>query len=242
MRQALTVTILCCASFVAAVVVAAYTFKYRNRADDMIVVTGLAKQDFDSDLAVWTGRYTVHNATLKGAYDQLKKDAETVRSFLKAKDIEDGELSLSSAAIDKEFEQIQESERTISKFIGYQLTQVVRVESMRIDKVETVARDITSVIDAGVEIYSNAPEYYYTKIGDLKIEMIAQASKDGRLRAEQIARNTDGRIGPLRYSSLGVFQISRPNSNTEMSWAGSFDTSSRRKTASVTIKLQFAAQ
>ncbi len=242
MRQGILITVICCLSFVAAVLVSAYTFKYRNRADDMIVVTGLAKQDFDSDLAVWTGHYEVHNSTLKGAYDQLKKDAEAVRTFLAEKGIADNELQLSSAAIQKEYEQVAAgNEKVVSRFIGYQLSQTVRVESMTIDKVEALARDVSSVIDKGVEMYSNSPEYYYTKIGDLKIEMIAQASKDGHLRAEQIAKNATGKIGNLRYSSLGVFNIARPNSNTETSWAGNFDTSSRRKTASVTIKLQFAA-
>lgn len=240
MRQGLVITVLCCLSFVAAVLVSAYTFKYRNRADDMIVVTGLAKQDFDSDLAVWSGHYDVHNTTLKGAYDQLKKDAEVVRLFLKDKGIEDSELQISSAAIDKEFAEAVEGQKTLNKFVGYRLSQTVRVESKTIDKVEAVARDITSVIDKGVEMYSNSPEYYYTKIGDLKIAMIAEATKDGTLRAQQIANNATGKIGNLRYSSLGVFNIARPNSNTETSWAGSFDTSSRRKTASVTIKLQFA--
>lgn len=241
MQKALTVTVLCCASFVAAVLVFAYTFKYRNRADDMIVVTGLAKQEFDSDLAVWNGSFAVHDATLKGAYDRLKKDADSVRAFLKEKGIADDEYSISSASIQKEYEEVVEQNKTLSKFVGYQLSQNVRVESKALDKVETVARDVTGVIDKGVEMYSNSPEYYYTKLGDLKIEMIAQASKDGRLRAEQIAQNSAGSIGNLRYSSLGVFQISRPNSNTETSWAGTFDTSSRRKVASVTIKLQFAA-
>lgn len=240
MRQGLTIAVLCCITFVVAVFVSAYTFKYRNRADDVIVVTGLAKQEFDSDLAVWSGHYDVHNPSLKGAYDQLKKDAEAVRAFLSEKGIADTELQISAAAINKEYEETVQGERSVQKFVGYHLSQTVRVESMTIDKVEAVARDVSSVIDKGVEMYSNSPEYYYTKIGDLKIAMIAEATKDGTLRAQQIANNATGKIGSLRYSSLGVFNIARPNSNTETTWAGSFDTSSRRKTASVTIKLQFA--
>jgi len=72
-------------------------------------------------------------------------------------------------------------------------------------------------------------------MGKLKIEMIAAGTKDGKERAEKNIENAGGRIGKLRYSSLGVFQITAQNSNENPSWSGSFDTDNRRKSASVTF-------
>jgi hypothetical protein len=108
-----------------------------------------------------------------------------------------------------------------------------------VDRIEAFSRKVTDLIDTGVELYSEPPEYYYTQLGKLKLEMIAAATKDGRARAERIVENAGGRLGRLRYSSLGVFQITVPNSSADFSWAGAFDVTSKRKTASVTIKLQF---
>jgi hypothetical protein len=41
------------------------------------------------------------------------------------------------------------------------------------------------------------------------------------------------------YADMGVFQITAENSSEEYEWGGSFNTSSRRKTASVTIRLKY---
>lgn len=231
---------LVCASFLVAVLIGAYTYKNRNRSNDVISVTGLAKQDFDSDLVTWSGRYSRRNPELKKAYELLRADLSSVTEFLKVKKIDPDEMTVSSISIEKEYEDVRDPQGNFTKrFKGFLLTQHVRVESKTIDKVETLARDITDLIDKGIEFYSDQPQYYYTKLGELKIEMIAAATRDGRVRAEKISENARGKIGSLRYSSLGVFQITRPNSSAESSWEGTFDTASRKKTAAITIKLQF---
>lgn len=233
-------TLALCAAFLAAVLIGAHTFKTRGRANDLISVTGLAKQDFESDLAVWTGRFVARDPDLKKAYDHLKKDTELVKTFIAQKGATDVETSWLAVVIEKEFIQKRmEDGSYVQDFKGYLLTQPVRVESLDLNKIEVLSREVASVIDSGVEFYSDAPQYFYTKLGELKIKMIAEGTQDGRLRAEKIAENAGGKIGSLRYSALGVFQINVPNSSTEASWQGAFDTSSRRKSASVTIRLQF---
>jgi len=122
---------------------------------------------------------------------------------------------------------------------GFLLTQRMEIESQDVDRIEVFSREVTSLIDAGIEFYSAPPEYYYTKLGELKLEMIASATRDGRTRAERIVEAAGGSLGALHYSNLGVFQITQPNSSAEFSWSGAYDTHSKRKTASVTIKLQF---
>jgi hypothetical protein len=233
-------TVVWCVTLLLIAGIAAHTYKTRGRAADVVTVTGLAKQDFDADLVVWTGRFVARNADLKKAYEQLKHDQELVKKFLDAKQADATETTYYSVGIDKEFDKRRDKDgQETETFKGYLLTQSVQVESKSIEKVEAIARDITSVIDSGVEFYSDAPQYFYTNLGELKIAMIAAATQDGKQRADKIAENAGGKLGPLRYSSLGVFQITRPNSNTEVSWQGSFDTTSRRKTAAVTIRLQF---
>ncbi len=41
---------------------------------------------------------------------------------------------------------------------------------------------------------------------------------------------------------MGVFQIIARNSNEDYSWAGTFNTTSKQKTATITMKLQFGIQ
>ena len=83
------------------------------------------------------------------------------------------------------------------------------------------------------------PQYYYTKLSELKIEMIAQATKDANERAKKIAENAGSTVGSLKNANMGVFQIVAQNSSEDFSWGGSFNTSSKRKTANITVKLEY---
>jgi uncharacterized protein len=142
--------------------------------------------------------------------------------------------------IDKEFENVRVNDQQVNRqFKGYVLTQRLQIESLEVDRIEAFSREVTQLINSGVELHSEAPQYFYTKLGELKIAMIAAATKDGRIRAQKIAENAGGSLGALRSSTLGVFQITAPNSSADFSWEGAFNTASKRKTASVTIKLQF---
>ena len=94
-------------------------------------------------------------------------------------------------------------------------------------------------MNKGVQFNSSPPRYYYTQLADLKIEMISKATEDARIRAERIAKNAGGTLGKLISARMGVFQITGQNSGEDYSWGGSFNTSSKNKTASITMRLEY---
>jgi len=102
------------------------------------------------------------------------------------------------------------------------LTQNITNESNEVDKNEGVSREVTELINQGVELYSQEPQYYYTKLAELKIEMIAAATQDAKVRAEQIAQNSNGNLGGLKNATMGIFQITGQNSSEDYSWGWCF--------------------
>jgi hypothetical protein len=219
------------------------TNAYRNRhsASNSISVTGLGSKDFVSDLIVWSGYFVKRSLILKDAYAQLDKDREVIKSYLINKGIKPENIVFSAINIDKEYETVYEGPnyRSKSVFNGYLLTQTVTIESSEVDKIEDISRQVTELINTGVEFYSNQPQYYYTKLAELKIEMIAEATRDANERANKIAQNAHAKVGHLKNASMGVFQIVAQNSSEDYSWGGSFNTSSKRKTASITVRLEY---
>lgn len=218
------------------------TGAYKNRFNynNVISVTGLGSKDFVSDLIVWSGSFTKKNMDLQTAYVELNKDRNTIRQHLLSKGILSGEIVFTSVNIIRDYEYTYDRDgNRKSKFTGYNLTQRVQIESQEVDKIESVSREVTELINYGVEFYSQNPEYYYTKLAELKIEMIAEATKDARLRAEKIAENSGAKLGELKNAKMGIFQIIAQNSSEEYSWGGAFNTISKRKTATITMKLTF---
>ncbi len=218
-------------------------YKYKYRATENISVTGSAEKDFVSDQIVWKGNYTRKMMDLKSAYALLKQDELSIKNYLKEKEISDAEMVFSAISIDKEFNTRydENGRQTGSEFTGYNLKQTVTVDSKNIDKVEKISRQITELIEAGIEFNSSAPSYYYTKLTELKIDLLAKASADAKLRAQTIAANTGSSLGAIRKAAMGVFQITGQNSDEDYSYGGVFNTSSKNKTASITMRVDFAA-
>ena len=216
-------------------------FRNRNKSNNTISVTGLGKKDFVSDLIVWSGSFIKQSTDLKLAYAELDKDRESTKKYLVSKGIKPENIIFSAVDIQKLFDDILDNSgnKVKSTFLGYQLKQKVQIESAEVDKVEEISRQVSELINSGVEFYSNSPEYYYTKLTELKIEMIAEATKDANTRALKIAQNADSDLGRLKNADMGVFQIVAQNSSEEYSWGGSFNTNSKRKTASITVKLDY---
>lgn len=219
--------------------------KYFNKARGhakTVSVVGMAERDFTSDLIVWKISYNVRNLNMKMGYLEMKEINNTVREYLKSKGIEYEEMDFLAIDTQKETEYRwdKEKERSCITFEGYRLMQTIRIESSEVEKIEQVSRNISELLDKGIEIDYNDLSYYYTKLSDLKIEMLAEATENARNRAETIAKSAGSRLGGLQTANMGVFQITAPNSSDEnYSWGGTFNTTSKKKRASINMRLTY---
>lgn len=220
---------------------AASAYKYKFRTSETISVTGLAEVDFSSDLIVWSGTFNRYGYDLKTAYVALKQDEAAIKAYLNQNGIADSNIVFGSVTTLKNYQRKfdREGNEISSEFTGYTLTGNVRVGSRDIDKVERLSRSITGLLEKGIELSSNAPEYYYTRLNELKIDLLAKAGADAKTRAETIAQNSGGALGGIKKATMGVFQITGKNSNESFSYGGAFNTNSREKTASITLRVDY---
>lgn len=230
--------------FSAAIVLAAYilgnSYVQRATPPGVIAVTGSGSEDFTSDLIVWEGTFSQMNMELQTAYEGLNMDKETVKEYLLSKGINEDNLIFNSVqTIEQREPQYHDGNYVGDIFRGYLLQQTVKIESKDVAKVEQVSREITELLQKGVQFNSTPPRYYYTQLADLKIQMISAATADARTRAEKIAENSGSELGSLTSADLGVFQIIGQNSGEDFTWGGAYNTTDKKKTASVTMRLEF---
>jgi hypothetical protein len=202
-----------------------------------ITVTGSAKQQISSDLIEWTGSFSCQSKLMPEAYAKLKADSEKVREYLKGKGISEEDMVFSSIDTNPIYEVNYNGQYT-NNIIAYRLYQRVQISSTDVDKLSRIAREATELINEGIEFQSYPPQYYYTKIADLKVSMLGEATKDAKNRAEQISQNTGSSIGALKSAKMGVFQIT-PLYSTEVSDYGINDTSSLEKEITAVVTCTF---
>lgn len=239
-KYSLNVVIICATALIAfAMLMGGY--KNRNRPNDIIAVTGLGSQDFESDLITWSATYSTMSLSLSEAFKHLSENKKLVQDFLVKRGVDPKEIKFSAVATTKEQQNVygEKGEIRAVVFKGNRLTQTVNIESKDVDKIEEVSREITELLNRGVELSSSVPQYFYTKLAELKLQLIEKAAADARQRADKIAGQTGSDRGKIRYANMGVFQITAQNSNEDFSWGGTFNTQAKKKSASITMKIQF---
>ncbi len=217
----------------------AYTYKYR--AQDTVVVTGLGETEFTSDLIVWRGWITAEAQNVAAGYAQIEQSKQKVLDYIVDKGISPDSVVFMFVNVSKETEGVYSSDGKYmgQRFTGYSLRQEFTVESTDVDAVEAISREISSLIAQGVSMESWEPAYYYTKLDDVKLDLIERATADARQRAEKIAANSGARLSNVKSARMGVFQITGANTNDEFTAGGSFNTSSRNKKARITMRLEY---
>lgn len=214
--------------------------KFRE-GNPSINVTGMAEKQITSDLIVWNLTLKAKKDMRATAYAEYKRVAQVLRQYLKKQGIPDSCLSASSVDINHDTRDVYnpKTQRYDTYDDGYSVSQVFTVRSGNVAQVEGVYQNISELYNEGLDFSSNAPLYYYTKLNDLKMEMLNKASANAYDRAQTIASGSHAGIGAMQSSSMGVFQIVGLNSEEEYSWGGTFNTSSKEKVASITVRTTY---
>jgi len=213
-------------------------YSSKQKGDEAITVTGSAKRRISSDLVIWSAGVSAQAPVLADAYKQLADSVPQIKQYLLGKGIPENQMTVSSITTTQQHRRDTEGNET-SEITGYALSQQIEVRSNDVGKIAQIAREATELIDQGILIESTAPKYYYTQIGDLKIEMLGEAAKDAKERAERIAQSTGNSIGAVRSAKMGVLQITAADS-TDVSDYGVYDTSTIEKDMTAVVNVSFA--
>jgi hypothetical protein len=214
-----------------------------------IKVTGSARKRITSDLIQWRAVLEARAPDRTAAYKLLHDERDKAVAFLTAQGIAAGEIQPQSTTFEQEVETVEETKvlpgsvvptkiaRQIAK--GFVTREVIMVRSNDVGRIEKASREITSLLEQGVSITSEPPRYFYTRLGELKVEMLAAAGKDARARADNILRSAGGAtIGKLITADLGIININPANS-TETSEEGNNDTSALDKDIITIVHAEF---
>jgi hypothetical protein len=206
----------------------------RNQSN-VISVTGSAKQQITSDYVIWDLSVTSQKQSAAAAGLELAAWTTTIRSFLSTHGVQPSELSVQPVST----QSVSASSGSSNQVVGYQLTRAFEVRSARVDAVAAVAEASSALINSGIPLAAQPLQYVYTKLAGLRPQLIALATRDAQQRAAALIAATGGKLGKLRSVSVGVFQVTSPNS-TQVSDYGVYDTSTLQKDVTAVVNVTFA--
>jgi hypothetical protein len=210
----------------------------RNRnSNNVVTVTGSAKQRITSDYVVWDFSISSQKATAAQAAAELARWATATHAFLTAQGVQPAELTVDP--VSTETVTTQGSGDSSGTVVGYQLTRNFEVRSARVQAIAGVAEASSQLLARGIPLSVDPLQYVYTKLAELRPSLLAAATKDAQKRAAVLVGATGGKVGKLRGVDVGVFQVTSPNS-TDVSDYGEYDTSTLQKDVTAVVNVTFA--
>lgn len=223
---------------VAAVVIGhtfATTIHDAKHANDTVTITGSARVPIGSNLAQWSVDVEGVAKTPVDAAKRLRVASAQVVAFLRTTGIRRGEIA----------PQVVQSETIVTRIdkhhtrTTYRVSEGLDVSTPQLDVVQAAATQLGSLLERGISVSAEAPQFISTRLQQAKLDALAQATANARRRADILVKGLGGKVGKLRASSLGVYQIV-PRNSTAVSDYGVDDTSSRQKDVVAVVSATFA--
>ena len=208
-----------------------------KRAGDEVTVTGSARRPIVSDFVIWRATVTGQDASLPVAFRELQGRSDKVLQYLRAHGVPDTVLTVRPLETYNVPQYSRDGREMQSS--TYRVSQTFEVRSSDVEGTTKLSTDLNQLVNDGVPVQAQPPEYLYTKLADIRVQMLADATRDARVRAEQIAKSAGSKIGRVRTVRVGVFQIT-PRYSTEVADYGINDTSSRDKDITAVVRVTFA--
>lgn len=188
-------------------------FKDRERA---VTVKGLAEREVTADVALWPIQFVDAGNDYAGLYASVQEKTAMVRAFLEAAGFPEDEVSVAPPAVTDKLAQRYGVTGEVG--LRYTATRTVTVYSEQVDLVRSTMSRLDELGRKGIvfntEDYQARPQFLFTKLNDLKPEMIEEATRNAREVARKFAEDSDSSVGRIRRASQGQFSIDDRDSST----------------------------
>lgn len=218
-------------------IILAVTWRGNSKLNQTITVTGSAKRGIVSDLGFLRGMISVQSSSAADAYNDLQSQKPVLLQYLEGKGFPNDKVNFFTMTSYPIYEVAASGIQT-NRITGYHFDQRFEISSGDVNKIKSISLEISSLASKGINLLIDMPEYHYTKLGDLKKVIQAEAALDAKDRADKIVAATGRKLGDLKSARLGVLQITPKFSNIVSDY-GINDLSSIDKEITAVISASF---
>ena len=209
---------------------------FATRAGNGITVTGSAKTSAVADNAVWTLSVSLSSPTVGAAVKKVDSDVAALSSYLIQGGIAADAFTLGAVSTYANEEYVNGN--STGRILSYRASRDVTVRTNDVQLVSKLSQGIGTLLGTGINVNNYGPQYYISNLPELRPELMSEAMKDAKLRAESLTKAVGGSLGSLVNVKAGPIQITTPDSTMTADY-GAYDTSTINKTVSATVSVTF---
>jgi hypothetical protein len=192
---------------------AAIQYKLYDRS---VTVKGLSEREYPADIVIWPIQFNVADNDLGSLYKDIDAKTQSIRTFLEQNNIAPNEITVATPDItDKSAQQYGNNVRAPFRYTAF---QTVTVYSKNIDAARAVMGSLSQLGKQGIVFntndYESQTEYIFTRLNEIKPEMVEEATREAREVAQKFATDSQSALGKIKHASQGQFSISAREKNT----------------------------
>ena len=158
-----------------------------------VTVRGLSERVVNADLALWPVQAKLTANTLDELYKSIAISQDLINNFFNEQGFKPNEITAKQARITDRQAQLY-STNNVNNLQRYVAEFGFLIKTKRIDLIKTSLKEINKLVGMGVSLSSNEVEFIYTKLNEIKPEMIQEATLEAKKAAEQFAKNSNSKI------------------------------------------------
>lgn len=180
-----------------------------------VTAKGLSEREYPADIVIWPLQFTAASNNLEDLYNSIDASFIKIKAFLEKNGVNASEISLSAPAItDKSAQQYSASGNYEFR---YTALQTVTVYSHNVDAIRSVKSSLSELGKQGIAFtggnYDSQTDYLFTRLNEIKPEMIEEATKKAREVAAKFAADSQSTLGKIKRASQGQFSIQPRDKN-----------------------------
>jgi hypothetical protein len=184
--------------------------------DRTVTVKGLSEREVPANKAIWPIKFSEADNDLSNLSSVIQTKTSLITEFLRKNGFNENEISVSAPAIlDRQAQGYVDPNKV--KF-RYSANSTITVYTEDVDSVRNTMKKLVDLGKHGIAIagqdYQTKTEYLFTKLIDIKPEMVAEATKNAREVAMKFAMDSNSKLGKIKRASQGQFSIRDRDSNT----------------------------
>ncbi len=183
--------------------------------DRSVTVKGLSEKEYMADIVIWPIQFTVADNDLTSLYHSLEQQSVIIKEFLIEMGLKQDEISTTVPSItDKSAQSYGNTGNTQFRYVA---SQTVTVYSGNFEATRQVMNSLSTLGKEGIVFsgadYRASTQYLFTRLNEIKPEMIEEATTKAREVALKFAEDSQSRLGKIKRASQGQFSIGVRDAN-----------------------------
>lgn len=169
-------------------------------ADRSVTVRGLAERNVMADLATWTLAYSAQGKDLDAVRADIGRDTDAINNFFKELGFSTDALRPTGVGVSQYTDSYNKPTFTIRQRVTLRTSDIELAQKAVSQQFDLIGRGVVLEDGSGMT-------YTFTKLEDVKPEMVAEATQDARRAAQQFAKDSGADVGGIKSATQGYFSI-----------------------------------